>query len=361
MKFKVGDKVKFLNESGGGVVSKIISPGMVKIAIEDGFEIPVMISEILRIEEEAPADSPKHMFREDYNIEVDRSPDTNTDNNREYNIPLVSHPAKGVIQEGVYFAFIPHDQKWLITGLIDIYLVNHSSYDLLYSLCLEREDGGYAGFDYGSVGPSSMHLLETAEREKIGAWEKGVIQVLFHKDRDNKILNPGNSSFRIRPSRFYQEGSYKDSAIIEGKSILISLLPLSAQTSLVQSEFQPKDIIPEVVVSESKEVEPEHVIDKHKTSPHEAVVDLHIGELVQDYRTLENVEILKIQVNYFTRCLESAIANHLSKVTIIHGVGTGVLKTAIKQILKDYPNTEYRDASMQQFGYGAMDVIIHRK
>jgi hypothetical protein len=358
MKFKVGDKVKFLNESGGGVVSKIISPGMVSVAIEDGFDIPVMISEIIRIETEAPVDSPKHMFREDYNIEVDRSRDSDTDNNREFNIPLANHPAKGVVPEGVYFAFVPHDQKWLITGLIDIYLVNHTSYDLLYSLCLEREDGGYAGFDYGSVGPSAMHLLDTAEREKIGKWEKGVIQILFHKDRDNKILNPGNSSFRIRPSRFYQEGSYKDSAIIEGKSILISLLPFIAQTSLVQSEFQDKDIIPEVLMNESKAVEPEHIIDKHKTSPHEAVVDLHVGELVADYRSLENVEILKIQVNYFTRCLESAIANRISKVTFIHGVGTGVLKTTIKQILKDYPNIEYRDASMQQFGYGAMDVII---
>ena len=205
-----------------------------------------------------------------------------------------------------------------------------------------------------------MHLLETTEREKIGFWEKGVIQVLFHKDRDNKVMNPGNSSFRIRLPRFYQEGSYKDSAIIEGKSILISLLPLSSQTSLVQSEYRDKDINIERVLNISKEVEPEHVIDKHKTSPHEAVVDLHIGELVADYRNLENSEILKIQVNYFIRCLENAITNRLTKITFIHGVGTGVLKTSMKQILKDYPNTEYRDASMQQFGYGAMDVVIKK-
>jgi hypothetical protein len=358
MKFKVGDKVKFLNENGGGVVSRIISPGMVSIAIEDGFEIPVMISEILRIETEAPADSPKHMFNEDYNIVVGKSDESVAENNQELSIPLLNNAAKGIIPEGVYFAFVPHDQKWLITGLIDIYLVNHTSYDLLYSLFIEKGGGGYTGFDYGSVTPSSMHLLETAEREKIGSWEKGVLQILFHKDRDNKILTPGNASFRIRPSRFYQEGSYKDSAIIGGKSILISLLPFSAIASMAQSEFQEKDKGQEQVMGESKEMEPEHIIDKHKTSPHEAVVDLHIGELVKDYHSLDNIEIIRIQVNYFIRCLENAIANRLTKVTFIHGVGTGVLKTSIKQILKDYPNVEYRDASMQQFGYGAMDVII---
>ncbi len=358
MKFKVGDKVKFLNENGGGVVSRIISPGMVSIAIEDGFEIPVMISEILRIELEAPADSPKHMFREDFNIVVDKNNESVPDYDQGFSVALKNNPAKGFIPEGVYFAFIPHDQKWLITGLIDIYLVNHTSYDLLYSLFIEKEGGGYNGFDYGSVTQESMHLLETAEREKIGSWEKGILQILFHKDRDNKVMNPGNSSFRIRPSRFYQEGSYKDSAIIEGKSILISLLPLSSMTSMAQSEFQQKDKAEEQILSVSKEIEPEHIIDKHKTSPHEAVVDLHIGELVKDYRSLDNTEIIRIQINYFIRCLENAITNRLTKVTFIHGVGTGVLKTSIKQILKDYPNVEYRDASMQQFGYGAMDVII---
>jgi hypothetical protein len=358
MKFKVGDKVKFLNESGGGVVSKIISPGMVSVAIEDGFEIPVMISEIIRIELEAPADSSKHMFREDYKIEVDTSAPAESQYDPGNNIPLKNNPARGTLAEGVYFAFIPHDQKWLITGLIDIYLVNHTPYDLLYSLFLEDENSGFAGLDYGSVVPSSMQLLETCERDQLGKWDKGIVQVLFHKDRDHKVLNPGSSKFRIRPSRFYQEGNYKDSAIVEGKSILISLLPFSAQTSMAQKDAVDNDKIPEQVVTESREVEPEHAIDKHKTSPHEAVVDLHIGELVADYRNLDNMDILKIQVNYFTRCLESAIANHLSKVTFIHGVGTGVLKTTIKQILKDYPNIEYRDASMQQFGYGAMDVII---
>lgn len=358
MKYKVGDKVKFLNESGGGVVSRIISPGMVSIAIEDGFEIPVMISEILKMETNAPADSPKHMFREDFNISIEKSQESSQETQGEYNIPLVNHPAKGIVAEGIYFAFVPHDQKWLITGLIDIYLVNHTPYDILYNLSIEREEGGFTGFDYGSVVPASMHLLETAEREKLGFWEKGVLQVLFHKDRDNKILNPGNSAFRIRASRFYQEGSYKDASIIDGKSILISLIPMSSLTSLVQSEFQDKDDGQENNLIASKEVEPEYIINKHKTSPHDAVVDLHIGELIDDYRNLGNAEILKIQVGYFVRCLENAIANRMTKVTFIHGVGTGVLKSSIKQILKDYPNTEYRDASMQQFGYGAMDVII---
>jgi hypothetical protein len=360
MKFKVGDRVKFLNESGGGVVSKIISPNMVNVAIEDGFEIPTMTHELLRIELEAPADSPRHFFREDFNVEVKTEPQSVIEEDSR-NIPLLSYSAKGVVEQGIYLAFLPHDQKWLITGILDIYLVNHSKFDILYSVFLEEDEKGFVGFDYGSVIPDSMILLESIDREELGKWEKGVVQVLFHNDKGSKVLVPGNSNFKIKAPRFYKETSYKDSAIIEGKAVLISLMPISAQATLFASDDALIKEKQEAAVSEAKPVEPEHIIDKHKTSPREAVVDLHIYELVEDHASMENSEMLNVQVNYFTKSLDNAIANGLTKVTYIHGVGIGVLKTTIKQILKDYDNVEYRDSSLKEFGFGAMDVIIHKQ
>jgi hypothetical protein len=357
MKFKVGDRVKFLNESGGGVVSKIISPSLVNVAIEDGFEIPVLTGELIRIELEAPVDSPKHMFREEFHHEVQIQPESNYEED-DRNIPLLNNTARGSLSEGIYFAFLPHDQKWLITGIVDLYLVNHSSFDILYSIFNEKEKGGFEGFDYGSVIPGSMILLDTIDREEVVKWEKGIVQVLFHRDADNKVLAPGMTRFKVNGTRFYKEGNYKESAIMDGKAIIVSLLPISSITTLFEGEQESKDELDEQVVNKSAVVEPEHIIDKHKTGLHEAVVDLHIYELVEDHAGLDNSEILKIQVNYFTRCLENAIANHLKKVTFIHGVGTGVLKTAIKEIIKDYNNVEIQDSSMQQFGYGATDIII---
>ena len=51
----VGDKVKFLNASGGGVVAKLIDSRTVSVLIEDGFEIPTLISELIRIVPDVPA------------------------------------------------------------------------------------------------------------------------------------------------------------------------------------------------------------------------------------------------------------------------------------------------------------------
>ncbi|MGQ0827611.1 MAG: Smr/MutS family protein [Bacteroidota bacterium] len=50
MNFQIGDKVSFLNEKGEGIVSKIINKKMVGVTIEDGFELPFAVSELLLIE-----------------------------------------------------------------------------------------------------------------------------------------------------------------------------------------------------------------------------------------------------------------------------------------------------------------------
>lgn len=359
MKLKVGDKVKFLNESGGGVVSKIVSPKMVNVMIEDGFEIPVLNSELLKLELDAPVDSPVHMFREDFDTTVPVESQQAIYESDDRNIRLSGNRSKGSVAEGIYFAFVPQEQKWLITGLLDIYLVNNTNTDILYSVFLEKESGGFEGYDYGSAEPNAMVLLESIERDQLNKWEKGVVQILFHPEADQKVLAPGNSGFKIKLSRFYVESSYKDSSIIDGKSVLISLIPLTAVNIIQESNAPLMEKSEETVVTKAAVVQPENIIDKHRTSPREAVVDLHIGELVDNISGMDSTDMIRTQLNYFTRCLENGMANNIQKITFIHGVGAGVLKRAIQEALKAYPNVQTRDASMKQFGYGAMDVIIH--
>jgi len=116
-----------------------------------------------------------------------------------------------------------------------------------------------------------------------------------------------------------------------------------------QEEKEHKKVIP---------VKPKALIDKYATSPHDAVVDLHIEELVDDPDSLEGKEMLDYQVRYFEKCIESAIAANYHKVTFIHGVGNGILKSALVKRLQDYENLENHIASLAKFGVGAIDVVI---
>ena len=45
--FKIGDKVNFLSTVGGGIITKIIDSRMVMVEVEDGFEIPTLITDLV--------------------------------------------------------------------------------------------------------------------------------------------------------------------------------------------------------------------------------------------------------------------------------------------------------------------------
>ena len=50
----IGDKVRFLNDVGGGKITAIRPGGIVLVEDEDGFEMPILQSEVVVIEEDQP-------------------------------------------------------------------------------------------------------------------------------------------------------------------------------------------------------------------------------------------------------------------------------------------------------------------
>jgi len=63
-----------------------------------------------------------------------------------------------------------------------------------------------------------------------------------------------------------------------------------------------------------------------------------------------------LQISFFRQCLDAAITKQIKKVVFIHGVGAGLLKKEINDILKSYSNLEFEDASILKYGIGATEV-----
>lgn len=87
-------------------------------------------------------------------------------------------------------------------------------------------------------------------------------------------------------------------------------------------------------------------------------VDLHIHELLDDYRHLSNGEIVQKQLMAFHAFMEKAIRQHIRRVIIIHGVGTGKLKEEVYQATSRYHVISIHDASYQKYGRGATEIIL---
>ena len=353
MRFKVGDQVKFLNEKGGGVISRIISGSLVYVATEDGFELPTATVDIIKMEAETKAEK---MFSEDFNVDISKTLEEAVSG------PDVSGQArikKGAEESPGYFlAFVPIDQQWFITGDIEVWLINHSRNDILYNILLLDDENQYFGFDYGSVEGGSSAQIDTIDREGLAGWTDGMVQILVHSEKDAYL--PLQANFHLKASKFSSEGSYQDSGLISEKAIIFRLGE-TKNLKKIAGKQETNKWQDETIISEATEQQQETLIGKHKVGPHTAVVDLHIGEIVDNIAGLSSHDMFLLQTNYFVRTLESAMAHNVRKVTYIHGIGNGVLKNAILEKLKEYEGLEDKSASLADYGHGAIDVLIHIK
>lgn len=347
MEIKIGDKVKFLNATGGGIVRKIIDSRLVSVAIEGGFEIPVQASELLVID---PVNAGARFFHESFDVKDEPGTATPGEPPSEGPEDLPAHIIHSRRSEDLYLAFVPHDQKWLITGHLDVFLINNTSYDVLYNYFRKEEEGNWTGMDYGSLLAGTRWLIATITRDELPLWTDGCLQFLFHKQVTKNVPPPFNADFSITGKKFYSEQNYRESVYIEGKGIIVKIATLTWENN---EKVERK---PVVQTGNRRPVTSDDFISKHKTGEREAEVDLHIHELVDDYTGFEKVEILEYQKNYFLRCLESAIASGYLKVTFIHGVGNGVLKGVLEDILKKQEGIEVFDAPLQKYGAGAIEV-----
>ncbi len=357
MKFKPGDVVKFLNEKGGGVVTKIISQQLVSVAIEDGFEIPTATSELLKVESDDKFNGQHGSAGSCVDFSqgiLTASPSGITQaepESRIFSLRIVP----GKADTAIYLAFCPKDQKWLITGELEIFLLNPTDFDVVYSFNLKHSTAGWKGVDYDIIPPESGIVVCVIAREELDAWQEGVIQIIFHKESQNRLVLPVHAAYKLKMSRLLKEDNYLVPAFHHQRMILVKLTDGVAAKSDSEG-IEGSDVEASQRLSRMFERN-ESLIDRHRIAPAEAEVDLHISALRQDYSHMSKHEVLKFQIDYFRRTLDSAMMHQYKRIIYIHGIGNGVLRDAIMQQLNTYEELQFRTAPFERYGYGAIEVL----
>ncbi|MBP3253090.1 MAG: DUF2027 domain-containing protein [Bacteroidales bacterium] len=371
--FRIGDRVKFLDQQGGGVVTKIISPSLVNVEV-NGFDIPTLTKEIVLDYTDDKAgkmftspENKANIFDTDDNAEnyIEPLPQESDYKQERLNVSRFSDKT----QRGVYLAFVPCGDDWLLSSEYYVYLVNNTDYTLLYSLFLkDGEKECFAGEDYGSVETFSRLLIATVEDKDLNRWSDGVIQLLFHKDESKSVLAPSNYAIKLRTSKFYKEGCFENTGMFAEKALMVTIAAtegadIAAEYEKTQAQRlmeakKLQDMKSDNTVVSVKPAKPQSFFDKHMVNRHEAEVDLHIEELTDTTAGMTNSDMLNIQMNYFNKCLDKALELNLDKIVFIHGVGQGVLKHNIEKELSAREYLHYFPASMQKYGVGATEVII---
>jgi hypothetical protein len=376
MKFKAGDKVKFLNSTGGGVVTRYGDRGVIFIEIEDGFEVPVMEADIVGVK--GVTDHSGRMFlHEDQKGASPTAPIQDARTEARRLITAGNYPGNH-LAEGLYLLFRPMDQRILTFGSMEVILVNHMPHPLMFQIFLKRDDE--LVLKKGDTIPSRQSvILAQLSRKELPEWMQGVLQFLVQPAHTEALMLPVHTGFQITSDRFKIAQSYEHTCLDPGKVVAILLKSVATmQVSGTRKLATPPTIekplerVRAISAPQPLPVEPRSdkptktentpLINRFLTPSGDAEVDLHLHHLVPDRFDMTPLEALRCQTGYFQRVLESAILQRVPRLIVVHGVGNGVLKAEVARLAEEIGCVHIYDAPMKQYGVGATVIeFFHTK
>jgi hypothetical protein len=313
MKFKLGEFVRFVEERREGYITRIINDTTIAVTDEDGFEIPVLASQVTRV----------HGKTYEQNSEMTTSESKGSDTKFE--------------SCGIFLA-LADDKR--IKSVIHFHLINLSSYQLLFTLNTEKQHK-FKGEFAGIVQPVSSVQIYSASLNELDLWPVFHFQILRYNSGNETPQKPILISEKFKAKDF--SGSKKQVSQISQEAWLIQLDP-------------PPPIIDPQKLKESFYKNTPDTIDI--PSPGKEI-DLHIEKLREDYQFLNSAEILQIQLSHFRKNLDAAVIHKLPSIIFIHGLGNGTLRNEIHKLISRDPRVKtFMDAYKEKFGYGATEVLL---
>ncbi|MFV0469525.1 MAG: DUF2027 domain-containing protein [Dysgonomonas sp.] len=344
---EIGDKVRFLNSVGGGIVKGFKGKDIV-VVDDDGFDTPILIRECVVVESvnaSQPSSSTKSANVAVPQIKEPKPVET-----------LLIEETKEGEQITVYLAFLPVDIKNLATTGYESYLVNDSNYYLSYSY-MNRDQFGWNVLSNGVIEPNTKIFLEEFEKQDLNDREKICVQFIAYKqNKPFAIKNPCSVELRIDTVKFYKLHSFHENDYFEDDAIIYNVMRKDlADKELIVSVEDLEQAMRQKNVEERRRPT---IINK-KLNSGIIEVDLHIGELLDDTAGLSNKDMLEYQLSKFREVMDENKNNKGQKIVFIHGKGDGVLKSALLKDLKDrYKKNYVQDASFKEYGFGATMVTI---
>ena len=393
----IGDKVRFLNTTGGGKIAGFQGKDLVLVCDDDGFEIPTLRSEIVVVETDnynlvrKPVPSKERASTSESDglshtsIKAALAAHAAATNGGENCAPEEglledeSEPAdkeitfqprplerRGADQVNFYIGFLPVDSRALSQTEFEVYLINDSNLYVRF-LLLTQEGEQYSLRHEGLVLPNQKLLLDTIGHADLPQWERLTFQLLAYKtDKPFALKSPQNITLRVDGTKFYKLHSFAASDFFNDPALVRPLVSEDrpAQSVSIAAETVEEALItPEVVrqAAERPKQQPARAIDKSVTLDRNAIVevDLHAEVLLDSTQGLTPTDILMMQIKAFHDTMRQYAKDKGRRIVFIHGKGEGVLRaTLLKELKNHYRHCTHQDASFREYGFGATMVTV---
>ena len=413
---KVGDTIRYLNASGGGVVKRI-ERGVAWVEGPDGFELPTPIHECVVVDSRdtfVPAYKPPVVKRQEPATQPTKSkapatapttPEVVEDAEQDLSFvaPLSKGPwfdRSGGEQLQVHVAYLPVSYEHFGQSPYETYLINESNYHLLFTYSTTTSASGYKLRSAGVLEPDMRVLVEEFEASEINDHAVSHFQFIAYKpERTYRSMPPVERQVRMDVVKLAKRHAFRENPFFDEDALVIPVLEAydgSQQAPAEEPQPAPSrsGALPRRAIKQTKpavtpqrvsqqanqkasqkptkqsapQPQPEHKQPEPPAAPQPAPaapeqtiekVGLEAERILPNATGMTPHEVLLYQLKNFRRELDKRLERRGSKVIFIHGAGQGVLhQLIINRIEQDYPMVQYRDVTFDGFPMGAIEVTI---
>ncbi len=227
---KIGDKVRFLSEVGGGRVAGFQGKDIVLVEDEDGFEVPMRTVDVVVVgdedydtrrmvevknEQRKPKQEPAAQTQQDIEVEPADRPVS-------FKAPVMER--SGGDKLSAYLAFVPINLKELSDTRFETYIVNDCNYYLRY-VYMTAEGTSWQVRATGEIEPNTKMFIEEFGRQQLNEIEHSCVQLLAYKRDKYYLRKPAvDALINIDPIKFYKLHTFRENQYFEQPALIYTII-----------------------------------------------------------------------------------------------------------------------------------------
>ncbi len=222
---KIGDKVRFLSEVGGGRVAGFQGKDIVLVEDEDGFEVPMRTADVVVIGEENY--DTRHVVEVKNNqtkaVEMEEEIETEpADKPLTFKAPVEER--RGGDKISAYLAFVPMDLKELSDTRFETYIVNDCNYYLRY-VYMTAESNSWRVRSTGEIEPNTKMFIEEFGRDQLNELEHSCVQLIAYKREKYFLRKPVvDALINLDLVKFYKLHTFSENQFFEQPALIYTII-----------------------------------------------------------------------------------------------------------------------------------------
>ena len=350
---QIGDTVRFLNSTGGGVVRRI--EGNIAYVDEDGFETPTLLREcvVVATAAAAPRTAPAAPAKAATSSPAPAQAPAQTP-------ALTVEETPGGEKLNIVLAYEAANLKRLNDTTFDTYIVNDSNYYLYFTYMTRVDEAKEWTLRYaGMVEPNIQLFIEEIAGSDLSAMDRVAVQCIAYKEgKEFRMKSPVAVETALDTTKFFKLHCFKPNPYFDHDVIALDIV--KDDVALRRMVIDSGRLEEGLKAKKAADRPIRRPVQKHQPKkPGLLEIDLHISELVDSTAGLSPADMLNLQIDEFRKVMDANLKNKGLKIVFIHGKGEGVLRNALmKELNHRYKGHQVQDASFREYGFGATQVTI---